>query len=420
VLVEIARVRLFDFKARREEDPWRQAPHYAAWVIPPQGSGDVQVIDLGPADRIEKAVLAARQALHDAPARLRDDGEPDAEQALRPVLQELAKFVLQPLLEHIGSARQWFISPDGSLWLVPWAALPINEKGRYAIEQYQIRYLVSGRDLVPSAVEPAKGRALVMANPDYDLAPAGVRAETGAQRGPTLVSGLPRVPPLPGTAAEAEAIAPQLARYTGAEPQLYLGKQARKGLFQAAQRPRVAVLSTHGFFLEDQHVQTQEQGGLVQERSSPSPEGRPLDNPLLRCGLLLAGSNQREHRVAEDDGVLTGLEIVGTDLRGTELVVLSACETGLGKVRNGEGVAGLRQAFQMAGARTVVSTLWDIEDRDTARLMAEFFANLAAGQGHADALRAAQLSLIRQHRKRSDGAAHPFFWAAFTLTGQGS
>ncbi len=432
ILIDIARFRVANFKAKAHEKFWEPA-RYAAWVVPPAGEDDVQLIDLGDAEAIDQTVRDVRQALAASPTAIRGDGEAAAEQALRRPLAALAQKLLQPLRPHLDGKRQWLLSPDAALWLVPWAALPLDDE-HYVIERHTIRYLISGRDLVrpepkrPGGAEPPR----IVADPDFDLAPAAARAQLkellpGAEpaaelRGLSLLpsGGLPRVGRLPFTAAEAEAIGPLVEKYAGAAPRVYRGEQAQEAVVKAFRTPRVLVLATHAFFLEDQEAADTGRFGLAEERPhvALTKEGKPLENPLLRCGLLLAGCNDRSERPAgDDDGVLTGLEVVGIDLRGTELVVLSACQTGVGTVNTGEGVAGLRQAFQLAGARAVLATLWQVHDKETMLLMTKFFAELARGRDKAEALRQAQLERIQRRRDRY-GAAHPFYWAAFTLTGQ--
>ena len=439
VLIDIARFWFYDFKAKEKEN-WWQPPRYAAWVLRAANNQQpVEIIDLGEADKIDQAVQEVREALQAAPGRqgtISLQGEPEAEKLLQEPLQQLAKLVLEPIVNQIGGAKEIVLSPDAALWLVPWGALPLAD-GRYAIEEYQIRYVVSGRDLVAQrAADVQTNQPIIMADPDFDLNPDKAEYLTRAILGepqlaqtdelhsfePTASStALPKFTRLPYTAAEAQLIAPPLESYTDETPIVYTDHLALEGIFKAFRNQKVVVLSTHGYFLEDQEAKkngrmltTTETRGIAL-----TVDGKPIENPLLRCGLLLAGCNRSGEAPAAgaEDGVLTGMEIVGTDFRGTELVVLSACETGLGQVRNGEGVAGLRQAFQLAGAQAVVATLWQIPDRESARLMTTFFENLAAGQSKPDALRNAQLAVI-EYRREKHAAAHPFFWAAFTITGE--
>ena len=204
---------------------------------------------------------------------------------------------------------------------------------------------------------------------------------------------------------------------------LRLGADAREAELKAVVSPRVLHLATHGFFLSDQEFKRTNSLPSVWSsaftRPGPPEGGTPNDweNPLVRCGIALAGANharQITNAVAED-GLLTGLEASLLNLQGTELVILSACDSGTGEVKIGEGVMSLRRAFRIAGAETVLASHWPVSDKATSRLMTEFMRRWRAGEPRAKAWREAQLSLLR-----SKDFSNPYFWAAFTLTGQWS
>ncbi len=427
VLIEIARVSVFDFAAKGGPAGFPPpTDRYAAWIIPPAGKASVTIVDFGDAAAIDASVAKLQDSLRlfqselgaeaKAGRRLSHDRQKSLEEEFRRASDPLMKLILDPLLKSAGSFSRWILSPDDRLWLVPWISLPLPD-GRYLIEGHTLSYVVSGRELVrdrgPQVIAPTP--PLIMADPDYDLdvIKAGeetrklvVQPATKSLHAVGIPSGIRgNAKRLKETADEARAILPTLNAYAKAEPQLYLQERALEGVFKSARSPKVAVLSTHGFF------------NPVDEKVFRPGANLLMENPLLRCGLLLASANRTEPRPEnEDDGTLTGLEIVGCDLRGTDLVVLSACQTGLGDVHAGQSAAGLRQAFQLAGARTVVASLWSVPSLETVDLTDVFFKNLADGKPRSDALRNSQLALLTDLRKKR-GAAHPFYWGTFTLTG---
>jgi CHAT domain-containing protein len=224
---------------------------------------------------------------------------------------------------------------------------------------------------------------------------------------------------LPGAASEAKDIQKTLGEGSYAPVKTFVGPQALEEILKAMPAPRVLHLATHGFFLDHEpKAPSSDEDGDGLGAGSARGRLRQMDNPLLRSGIVLAGANtigDKEAAARVEDGWVTAEEIALLNLRGTELVVLSACQTGLGDVQSGEGVFGLRRAFLYAGARTLVTSLFEVPDRETRELMTHFYKGLQAGQGKLAALHGAQRELIRQ--RRAAGAAHPFFWASFVMVG---
>jgi CHAT domain-containing protein/Tfp pilus assembly protein PilF len=379
-LVEIVLYRPYDPRAAGKSR--FGAARYAAYAL--WHRGPPRWVDLGDAAAIDREVERLRRALH-TPTNT------DVRHAGR----ALDDLVMRPLRGLLGETRHLLLSADGVLNLVPFGAL-VDEQGRYLVENYAFVYLTSGRDLLRLHTSVAsREAAVVVANPAFEDSgsPAGDGSSSpSARRSADLTDAV--FEPLPGTQQEAMALTALLPNVT-----VLTGAQATEGQLKRVRGPRILHIATHGFFLADQPERPEGSRDLLAE------------NPLLRSGLALAGANQRAGAGGED-GVLTALEAAGLDLSGTRLVVLSACETGVGEVRNGDGVYGLRRALVLAGVESQVMSLWQVSDEATRDLMVGYYERLQRGAGRAEALREVQLAML-QHPTWS----HPFFWAGFIHLG---
>jgi tetratricopeptide (TPR) repeat protein len=408
VLVEYVRFDLFDFRAvpARGEEPWQQA-RYLAFVLRPQEPDAVRMVDLGEAGEIDRLVQAFRSDLVGGNDRSRgmallEDEVPAGAAPAGPGL-ELRERVFDPIREAVGRAEHLVVATDGELAVLPLGVLP-GPDGRRLVDDYRFSYLAVGRDALrmggPLAGAPGLrdglhqvlGGPLVIAGPDFDLGSAGPPLPpTPAAVSRDLDRAALRFPPLPCALDEGREVAALL----GVEPTE--GRAAVEARLLGASAPRVLHLATHGFFLPDR---------------SPAAAGAPQrsgpESPLLRSGLALAGANTwlagGSPPAEAGDGLLTAEEVTGLDLLGTDLVVLSACETGLGEVRAGEGVFGLRRSFQLAGAGAVVMS------HPTRELMGAFYRHLLAGVARAEALRRAQREVRARYPDPRD-------WGAFVLQG---
>jgi CHAT domain-containing protein len=403
----------------------------AAFVVRRKG---VARVELGPAEPVGLATAAFRANIRRGkrPTRAEDD----------PAFQ-LRKAVWQPLGKHLGGAKLVLLCPDGPLCRLPFAALPGSKPGTYLLEDVSLAVVPVPRllpELLALPTAAARGRPtslLAVGDVDFDADPGKAVARAAPEKGgwKRVRAGEPmKWDRLPGARAELGDVTALFGKYAGKGRLTTLSQeQATEGAVRIESRRHTHLhFATHGYF------------AALPPRAAPKkiadrlgdvfrdPMTEPGPNPALLTGLVLAGANRPR---GDDDGVLTALEVMDLSLDQVELAVLSACETGLGELAGGEGALGLQRAFQVAGARATVTSLWPVADEPTRVLMGRFYANLwGKKMGTLEALREAQLWVLRHGQRhpwlvrsmvRADEAPvleegvglPPLYWAAFVLSG---
>ncbi|MEV4838253.1 CHAT domain-containing protein [Nonomuraea sp. NPDC049486] len=414
-LVELRRRAVFDFHAADRTEGVHAGARYSALVLRP--GAPPAFVDLGDAEHIDEltsqvtAIMSGRNQ------------EEDTGEAAR-----LRRAVLDPLTPALGAASRLLLAPDGALSTLPYEALPLDD-GRLVMDRWLVCYLPTGRDALHlSLPSPAPcGPPLVLADPDLELGTPGGRK--ASERAPFT--------PLPG--AREEGL--QIAEFLGVTP--LAGADAVKGRVTGARSPLVLHIASHGFLspsvpraidladiavgdivtpvdahrrilVLDGALATPMDFTLARDDPFERLSGRDVDDPMLRCGVALAGANTwlsgGDLPPEAGNGVLTAADLALTDLNGTRLVVLSACDSALGEAWVGEGVFGLRRAVSIAGARSLVMSLWRVPDRQTRDLMTDLYRRLWAGDGLAEALTGARQAMRRKY-------PHPAYWAAFVCQG---
>lgn len=448
--VEFARYPVFDGKK------WTGAQQYAALVVRPQSRLPVYVL-LGNAARLEPLSIEEYRRSVARPGRdeavsAASDSAPHA---------ALYDAFWKPLLPALGQAKVVYVAPDGALDQLALGVVPTPD-GKLLMDHYDLRILDSTRDLVRAPQPLPVNTAVLVGDPRFYMPesmwaaalesfaqppqgngengdPRGQAARPAAARAglsPAKVStemgfdqncDPPPQPggttcPLPGTRSEVTEMAAWL-RQKQWNVRTYVGRQAlEESVMTGLAHPRVLVLATHGFFFPSQQQMQQAVFGSTSTGASPAA----VQDPMLLSGLLFAGVDRSRLGLPAPagarNGVLTAYDASTLDLQGTELVVLSACQTGLGTVEAGEGVFGLRRAFEEAGAQAVLMSMWSVPADQTEQLMADFMRNwLGSGEAKPmdkhEALRLAQEKLRKQIRNQY-GRDVPYYWGAWVLVGR--
>jgi CHAT domain-containing protein/tetratricopeptide (TPR) repeat protein len=396
------------------------APEYVAFVLS-EPSAIPSLVGLGPAEPLEEAVAAWRRAAVHSGERP-EKGSPTARQALERTGLALRRLVWDPVEKRLGRPGRVLLIPDGALPFVSLAALPSRHDDLFLAEAgWRFHHLSAERDLLARVSAPREERLVLVGGVAFDAAPGSREMTASASLSPASAlaslrrgsTGCPslkdmRFEALPDSRAEGREVeAVFKLAHPGSEVQMLEGALASEERVKAlAAHASVLHFATHGFVMDPKCA------------ASASGTTVPLDDPLLYSGLALAGAN---HRTAvgpdDEDGVLTASEIASLDLREAIWIVLSACDTGLGRAEEGEGVLGLRRAFRQAGARTVIGSLWPVADEATRRFMRHLYeARWRQGLPTSEAIDSASLAALKELRERGE-LPLPSRWAAFVAVG---
>ncbi|WP_208408192.1 CHAT domain-containing tetratricopeptide repeat protein [Dyadobacter arcticus] len=383
--VEIVRFRIWDTRVNREKfwGTWDDSVNYAALILR-HSSKTPQMILLPNGKALEGKHLEAYRT--DIDRRTYD--------------ADSYRSFWAPLSGALTGAKTVYFSPDGVYHQISLGTLRNKTSGRFLSEEMDIQLVGSTRTLADTLkIQTQANTIALFGYPDYQKADHTQKkdalTELSYHNSPDLDRGAFDFQPLPATKEEVEAIG-KIAAKQGWTSQLYTDGNASEENLKRVSSPTVLHIATHGYFLKDTSKVTLSR------------------KALLNAGLVLAGALDSTGRdnSQRDDGLLTAYEVGQLPLKNTKLVTLSACETGLGLIRNGNGVFGLQRAFMTAGSESVLMSLWRVNDRVTKELMEKFYGYWMGGATRHEALRKAQEDI----RNTSEQLSHPHYWGGFVLT----
>ncbi len=334
------------------------------------------------------------------------------------------EFYWEPIAKETKKYDKLYFSPDGIYNQISVNVLYNNESEKYVLEEQNIQLLTNTKDLIAYREQketsnlastptlfgfPNYNKGLIETADEDNTSASEIVENASLNRGlrgslQRYIRGNSLVTALPGTKEEVDKIGDIYESSKMSQPKIYLENEADETQLKSVKNPQVLHIATHGFFLEDnENIESDEEDDKYSE------------NPLLKSGLIMAGANSfissGLNQTSRQDGILTAYEAMNLDLNGTELVVLSACETGLGELKNGEGVYGLRRAFQVAGAEAIIMSLWSVDDEATQELMTAFYQNWIGGKDKLTAFNDAQKTIKEKYKS-------PFYWGAFVMVGE--